>query len=513
RFRREGQLVASLAHPNIVNVYQVGSTDRFFYIAMEYLGGGDLKLRIQNGMHRGEAIEVIESVAEALGYAHARNIVHRDVKPSNIIFRRDGVPLLSDFGIAKTTSDEVTDLTTIGMLLGSPTYMSPEQAEGRELDARTDLYSLGIILYELLTGLPPFLDPSALKVIVMHAQEPVPPLPEDVRMFQPLIDGLLEKDRDKRIQSAHDLLREIDALREAHGELLDGEPVYQPPDRAAGELTQLVDGMSAVIAMHIEQDRVMLPVGPAIVDKVERLCVGADVDRMASELEGLVSADPALAVQIVRVANSQYYRGERLVTDVPDALRCLGARAAEQVLAYVAATKLFYGRGTEQIRTIVDRVQRRAVFVAQLCQSLAEAQGLNSRLARLCGLIQNVGALPTLVWAQANPKLRGDEAMIESLIAKGQLASGVLLLGKWQFPDAVLGPLREVLHDLPQQHARETNLLKLANGVYEAHIQATAPTDGELSALVERSGCEIDGGTLRQIIDQVSRQCELPAAA
>jgi serine/threonine-protein kinase PpkA len=140
-------------------------------------------------------------VSSALACAHNEGIVHRDVKPANILFRSDCTALLGDFGIAKQTSVD-RELTSTGTILGSPFYMSPEQAEGQQVDGRADIYSLGVILYDMLTGNRPYQGDSAVKVILQHLQQPVPVLPGDLSRFQPLLNRMMAKDRDLRVQQA-----------------------------------------------------------------------------------------------------------------------------------------------------------------------------------------------------------------------------------------------------------------------------------------------------------------------
>ena len=177
RFQREARAATSLNHPNIVNVYNLGQTPQgTLYIAMEFVDGPSLKTVITSGgpMAPTRLIPLLRQVSSALAVAHRHNIVHRDLKPQNIMLARteDGQELvkLVDFGIAKTY-DESTQLTTVGATMGTPQYMSPEQAEGRTVDGRSDLYSLGVVLYEMLSGEVPFNDKSATAIIIKHMRE------------------------------------------------------------------------------------------------------------------------------------------------------------------------------------------------------------------------------------------------------------------------------------------------------------------------------------------------------
>lgn len=215
RFLQEGRIVAQLSHPNIPTIYDIGSQGAWYYMAVEFLPGGDLSDRIHAGMTVTQARAVLTQIARALGYAHQRGFVHRDVKPANILFRADGTALLSDFGIAKAARPEDTQITQAGFSIGTPNYMSPEQAMGEELDGRSDLYSLGVVLFEMLTGRKPFQAGDAVATAMAHLNQPIPRLPAAVARFQALLDGLLAKERDARYADADAVLADLTGVPEA----------------------------------------------------------------------------------------------------------------------------------------------------------------------------------------------------------------------------------------------------------------------------------------------------------
>ena len=189
RFEREVRAAAGLTHPNIVTVYEFGQGEGQHFYTMELMPGGDLKARIRehpDGMPAAEAVSVAAVVARALDYAHKRGLVHRDVKPENILFGEDGTPQLTDFGIARAMS-EGTRMTAAGMIIGSPHYMSPEQAQRLAVDGRSDLYSLGVVIYEMLTGRLPFDTGDTLAVAYAHVNDPVPELPSELARWQPVV--------------------------------------------------------------------------------------------------------------------------------------------------------------------------------------------------------------------------------------------------------------------------------------------------------------------------------------
>ncbi len=198
RFLLEGRMMAKLPHRNIVAVYDIVSTDRLAYIAMEYLNGGALTDRMRSGIALADAISVIVQIAGALEFAHNHGVVHRDLKPANIMFRDAATPVLTDFGIARYQDGSATRLTQTGMLVGTPTYMSPEQINGAPVDGRADQYSLGILFYELLTGAPPFRGDTPIAVLMAHLTQVPAPLPDEFHAFQDIFDRVLAKNRDER---------------------------------------------------------------------------------------------------------------------------------------------------------------------------------------------------------------------------------------------------------------------------------------------------------------------------
>src|SRR5690606_28873305 len=204
QFAREFETVGVLRHPGVVDIYDYGVHDGREFIAMEYFPCGDLKARLQNPVSEQEALDYLERIAEALAAVHAEGILHRDLKPPNIMLREDGEVVLIDFGLARSLGHG-TRSTRAGVLRGSPYYMSPEQAQGLELDRRSDLYSLGVIFFELLTGTKPYLGNSAIEVLQQHVNGSVPALPEPFTPHQALLEGMMAVARDDRVLGAGEL--------------------------------------------------------------------------------------------------------------------------------------------------------------------------------------------------------------------------------------------------------------------------------------------------------------------
>ena len=189
RFEREARTIARLEHRHILPVYDVAEDDGVPYLVMRFTDGGDLAdLIAAGGLTTARAAELVAQVADALAYAHSLGVIHRDVKPANVLIGRDGDALLSDFGIAKIYSD-TSQLTGEGMMVGTPAYMAPEQLRGQAVDARTDIYSLGVVLYQALTGECPFIAETPLAVALMHIHNPLRP----PRQLNPAIPEPIER--------------------------------------------------------------------------------------------------------------------------------------------------------------------------------------------------------------------------------------------------------------------------------------------------------------------------------
>jgi serine/threonine protein kinase len=268
RFLKEGKIIAQLSHPHIVSIIDIGHHKETYYMSMEYIDGGDLKKQIRSGINIERTVHIILQIARALGYAHDRGFVHRDVKPQNILFKDNDTAILTDFGIAKSIGDsDAGDLTRIGQAFGSPRYMSPEQVRGKDLNFRSDLYSLGILLYEMLSGNPPYSTNDAAATARMHLIKPVPKLPNEVAKYQKIINNLLAKTPDERYANAWELIVELQEVANDVGELTYDDTVEMEfndksteimSDNAieAKEINQRIQSEAAIIARdanHLDQ--------------------------------------------------------------------------------------------------------------------------------------------------------------------------------------------------------------------------------------------------------------------
>ena len=209
RFMLEARTLARLPHPNIVSVYDIAQNENFNYIVMEFLRGGVLSERMKSGLSMQEAISIIVQIADALQFAHDNGVIHRDLKPANVLFRGPSIPVLTDFGIARLSDADATRLTRPGMVIGTPSYMSPEQALGAPVDGRSDQYSLGVLFYEMLARKLPFSGETTMALAYHHVNTAPPPLPLRFDFAQPLIDKMMAKNPKDRYPDLKTFAREL----------------------------------------------------------------------------------------------------------------------------------------------------------------------------------------------------------------------------------------------------------------------------------------------------------------
>ena len=291
RFEQETRLIAELSHPNIVGIHDVGhSSDGALYYAMPFLPGGDLTARA-SPRPLAEIRKLMSCLLDALGYAHGKGIVHRDIKPANVLFDEHGTPQLADFGVAIRTLNSER-LTQVGLTVGSTGYMSPEQARGMPVDARSDLYSVGVLAYELLTGSLPFGGADAFEVAIAQLEQNVPRLPKERAHWQGFIDKALARQPAQRFQNAAEMATALDRIPDAPP-LIAGRRLALAAvigglavGLAAWALWPNAKAMSAAeIGQLIAEDQLLPPARPNALDGLIAAPKQADYDRLRVQLE------------------------------------------------------------------------------------------------------------------------------------------------------------------------------------------------------------------------------------
>jgi len=286
RFEREAQTVAQLNHSNIIDVYEFGQEDGRYFIVMPYLSGPDLShlLRQQGPLEVEQVLQIAEQVGEALDYAHSRGIIHRDVKPPNVIFNEQGNAILTDFGIVKMV-DETTALTQTGGVIGTPFYMAPEQWATGKMDSRTDLYALGVMVYQMLTGQVPFSGETPPRIMYSHLNE-TPPPPHNLNPALPSAVGkvllkILAKSPEQRYQTAAEFCAD---LRVA---LTGGAGNGQEKTRRLSKVVWM--GGVLLLAVLIGGGVILFPGGetsnPAVVPSIQEVKVEIDDQSVAEDFQ------------------------------------------------------------------------------------------------------------------------------------------------------------------------------------------------------------------------------------
>ncbi|MCH9672352.1 MAG: HDOD domain-containing protein [Gammaproteobacteria bacterium] len=464
RFVNEGRIVAGLSHPHIVQIYDIGATASTMFLAMEYVAGGDLQSRLSQAFEPRKALEILIRIGTALAEAHSNGVVHRDVKPANILFRADGTPLLSDFGIAKHVEDP--SLTTTGHVLGSPYYISPEQADIGVVDGRADIYSLGIIFYEMLTGSRPYQGLSPVKVILQHLQAPIPKLPSELSGYQPLLNKMMAKDRDDRFADAQTFAR--DALgflkRPASAPAEDGTPERPSPQAIMKIVPEVCERFRAGILEDIQDDRIVLPSLPDVVLRVRKVLESPDAT--GASIAKVIASDPALSAHVLRVANSAFYCAQEPVKDLQRAVVRLGAAVVSQVLMMLVVAQMYDARSRPKMKTYLAELWRHSTVVATISESIAaKIDYLDRDAAMLAGLIHDIGALPILVWAEQIPHVISDPLTVGGIVQHLHSELGAAILQQWNYPDDLIEVAAQH-EDVHREHAGRadyTDIVIIAN--------------------------------------------------
>ena len=299
RFVREAKITAGLRHPNVITVYDSGQIDGCCYMTMDYIAGGSLEDRLaKEKLTHAKVLSIVRDIASGLSCAHDAGLVHRDIKPANVLLESDDTAVITDFGIVKISDGSTTELTGSNVI-GSMSYMSPEQLLGEpKIDGGADLYSLGIVLFEMLEGRKPFVADQSYAVGMMHLNDPPPPLSPQNARFQNVVSTLLQKEREDRYRSANHLVVALDEL----------------PAEAAAPTTQIPKPLEAPKKPRPRQarDEKETNMRPAVPDYPQRRPATAAVhkaqqryERTPFRAEGRVEKEPGL---IVRFLGSRFFK-------------------------------------------------------------------------------------------------------------------------------------------------------------------------------------------------------------
>ncbi len=346
RFEAEAHTIAKLEHPCIVGVHEVGRTPQgLLYYVLPYLARGHLGQRdFTNDEPR--IIEVLRSLLSALEYAHTRGIVHRDVKAENVLFDNADRPLLTDFGIALSRNPDSNRITTAGLALGSGGYMAPEQARGEAVDGRADLYSVGVLAYELLTGRLPYLSPDPLALALMHAQDPIPRLPPERRHWQAFIDRAMAKSPDNRFRNAQQMLGTLGqiALRErvvgTHAEAapVAAVPIWQRPWLRPALFATAAAAVLVMTVLLVRQPSTPKPADSKFFtgqDAAAEVAAQTEADKQAKPAEPAPA--PAASATAASEINPDVAKAQAPAAEAPAAVELPADAAAVQPYAEVQA--------------------------------------------------------------------------------------------------------------------------------------------------------------------------------
>ncbi len=533
RFLREARIVARLAHPHIVPVYDVVRwQDDVFFMTMEYLPGGTLKDRLST-ISLDALATCVGQVCEALAHMHAQGFVHRDVKPDNVLFRSDNHALLGDFGVARAAASN-TQMTVKGTLMGTPDYMSPEQIRGLEVSAASDLYSLGILLFEALSGYRPFEGDTPVATSMQHLTASPRPLEGRLKVFQPLIDQMLEKQPDKRLNEAIAVAEDFqERLRKSRLDLdallpelrSDKAPpkVVVPAGRQRRRPAAVAAGLAAVVAIA-----------------GFGYWWAADAPESLVELE----APPELSAREIRLRDAQesYLAGRWFEPEENSAVRLFSEALADDPESLVAAERLeqifgamrarifgaVSGRRLDEARSLYGQVAGRwgddprlvplAEAIEKASMEQRDAEGLQVRKARIEELLTQAAAgrdpvrryrevlalepgQPLAVAGLTSVRERF-ELDIERLLADARDEEADALLTEFSgvFPDApAVADLRRQLADVrAEQQARNLLAASTSLAVEDAQAWLDAPV------------AEADEGEV--LLDRIRKlRLELPA--
>ncbi len=515
RFLTEARAVNDIRHPNIVDITDIGEERGHRFIIMELLEGETLGEQLERDKRIDEAAtwRIARQLTMALGAAHERGIVHRDLKPENIFITShpdypDHVKVL-DFGIAKLTGTavEVNHRTGVGSLLGTPAYMSPEQCRGLvDLDHRSDIYSLGVVLYEMVTGKLPFPGPAMGEIIIGHATLPVPPLSEAAPDLSPrlaaTIERALAKDPARRFASMRDLREsfeppptavEIDPVTSAGLDVAEAGLNIETEQRAQKEARPVAERLSTIILRRIVTDKLALPAMPGSAAKC--LAVIRDPRQTFGSVAAIAGQDPLLASRLLRLANSAAFQSRNSATSLDQAVSRMGTEGLKLALINFSIEDAFTSRD-ERIRRAFHGIWEHSVAVALLARDLtvaAGAPGPDPNAAYLAGLLHDIGkpvvaAMLLEAEKMANTTAGGwiTDAVWKKVVDGCHRTVGAALARNWLLPDEVARAVEQANEYDRTTPRSAANFVRLANALTKRdgiYVGVADPT--EIKSIIE----------------------------
>ena len=511
RFMREGRVLLGLRHPHIVEVYDVGEAQMLRYIVMELMAAGSLKECLQRGtLDWREATRIALEIARALEHAHTHGVIHRDVKPGNVMFAADGRAKLTDFGLAGVA--DASAMTRTGTVLGTVFYLSPEQAVGRPVDGRTDLYALGAMLYEMLVGQPPFTGPSAVSIIYKHLNEEPRPLrqldPSLPQALEHLVSRLLSKSADGRPETAGKVAEALEDLLRSDGQAAHRAVDLVAPAEPDDDIVPYAGRSEERAALEAALERALAGEGRTLMLSGE---AGMGKTRLMDEIAAIGQARNVLIL-----------RGECLYDNAPDPYAPWVAviRTLERALASVGGERdedEFFRQHLDLVRNVLglegarEHAAQMSWFEqsslrdaqAQLFESITQLVLLNARRRPLTVMLDD------LQWASETT------LQLFHYLSRAIGGARVLLLGAYRLEDILADregrahPLREVLRRMSRERLyEEIPLAPLGDEEIEFLVSAVLDTDTTAVGLVETLGRESEGNpfylleTLRLIRDK-----------
>jgi putative nucleotidyltransferase with HDIG domain len=509
RFVDEARSVNSIRHPNIVDITDFGDVDGRPYFVMELLEGETVaeRLRARGKMSPGDCIAIACQVASALAAAHDQGVVHRDLKPDNIFLCShpdypDRVKVL-DFGVAKLVQrgdPGAPGRTEAGRVLGTPLYMSPEQCLGRPVDARSDIYALGVVMFECLTGAVPFDRESAMEVMMAHISDETPLLGSAGRPIPKLLEALVLRMMSKQPDARHDDMRQVRAAMLSIEEKVRRAvppapaatastavliaPVIAPaiapviaPGPARG--APIADTLREIILHRIETKRLVLPAMPATVLQAlaELRSPSANLARVAATL----GRDPLIAPQVLRIASTAYYSTSRRPQNLLQAVVQLGVMRLGRVLVELSACKVFESP-QPRVRATFEGIWNHSVAVASIARMVCNDLGnpVDADVVHLGGLLHDVGKPLVGVMLLEAEKVIGKNFRVDpdlwlDIVTQSHRKVAIELARSWELSEALCHVVAssDAFHD----GQPTTNIVAFANALAKRHGRTVGPID------------------------------------